>query len=211
MTRSSSALWSLLRADGASGSSHRNVQCHGGANERLQRLFINLVALMEIDGTPGVAFEAGVEEARRVLQRGALGEGHLHDILVRLTGADYSGVRPHRNPSPLPLLDHFGVGLLDENSYPSERLAPPITQLLDFRIYQLRGRVSSFSFLRAARRLLHGCCRFLHGCYVEVDFAFCVEPQMKSLKNTVEEPFASPPREARIHGFPLAVALRHFA
>ena len=39
------------------------VQCHGGANERLQRLFINLVALMEIDGTPGVAFEAGVEEA----------------------------------------------------------------------------------------------------------------------------------------------------
>src|SRR5262249_45849152 len=61
--RPSSALWSLLRADGASGSSHRRVQCHGGANERLQRLFINLVAFMEIDGTPGVAFEAGVEEA----------------------------------------------------------------------------------------------------------------------------------------------------
>ena len=61
--RSSSALRSLLRADGASGSSHRRVQRHGGANERLQRLFINLVALMEIDGTPGVAFEAGVEEA----------------------------------------------------------------------------------------------------------------------------------------------------
>ena len=61
--RSSSALWSLLRADGASGTSHRRVQCHGGANERLQRLFINLVALMEIDGTPGVAFETGVEEA----------------------------------------------------------------------------------------------------------------------------------------------------
>src|ERR1700716_1502697 len=161
MTRSSSALWSLLRADGASGSSHRNVQCHGGANERLQRLFINLVALMEIDGTPGVAFEAGVEEARRVLQRGALGEGHLHDILVRLTGADDSGVRPYRNPSPLPLLDHFGVGLLDESSDPSKRLAPPITQLLDSRIYQPRGRVSSCSFLRAA--LLHGGCCFLHG------------------------------------------------
>jgi hypothetical protein len=61
--RSSSALRSLLRADGAGGSPHRCVQCHGGANERLQRLFINLVALMEIDGTPGVAFEAGVEEA----------------------------------------------------------------------------------------------------------------------------------------------------
>jgi hypothetical protein len=62
-TTASSALWSLLRADGASGSSHRCVQCHGGANERLERLFINLVALMEIDGAPGVAFEAGVEEA----------------------------------------------------------------------------------------------------------------------------------------------------
>src|SRR3979490_3102844 len=118
MTRSSSALLSLLRADGAGGSVRRRVQRHGGANERLQRLFINLVALMEIDGTPGVAFEAGVEEARRVLQRGALGEGHLHGILVRLTGADDAGVRPHRNASPLPLLDHFGVGLPDENSDP---------------------------------------------------------------------------------------------
>src|SRR6195256_374838 len=98
MTRSSSALWSLPRADGASGSSHRNVQCHGGANERLECLFINLVALMEIDGTPGVAFEAGVEEAGRVRERGALGEGHLHGVLVRLTRADDSGVRPHRNP-----------------------------------------------------------------------------------------------------------------
>ena len=61
--RRSSALWSLLRADGASGRSHRRVQCHRGANERLQRLFINLVAFMDIDGAPDVAFEAGVEEA----------------------------------------------------------------------------------------------------------------------------------------------------
>src|SRR6267142_4898601 len=105
---------------------------------------------MEIDGTPGVAFEAGVEEACRVLQRGALGEGHLHDMLVRLTGADHSGVRPYRNPSPLPLLDHLRVGLLDENSDPSERLAPPITQLLDARTDPLRGRVCSFSSLDAA-------------------------------------------------------------
>src|SRR6059036_1603921 len=88
----------------------------------------------------------------------------LHDILVRLTGADYSGVRPHRNPSPLPLLDHFGVGLSDETSDPSERLAPPITQLLDSGVDQPRGRVSSFCFLRAALRLLHGRCRFLHEC-----------------------------------------------
>src|SRR5262245_11306000 len=115
---------------------------------------------MEIDGTPGVAFEAGVEEARRVLQRGALGEGHLHDIRVCLTGTDHSGVRPNGNPSPLPLLDHFGVGTLDEIPDPSERLAPPITQLPDSRIDQLRGGVAHSSFLRAALPLLHGCCRF---------------------------------------------------
>src|SRR5437773_8297703 len=56
-----------------------------------------------------------------------------------------------------------GVGLLDENSDPGERLAPPITQLLDSRIYQLRGRVSSFSFLPPKAfvvPLLHGCCRW---------------------------------------------------
>ena len=39
----------------------RCVQGHGGANECLRRLLINLVPLMEIDGSPGVAFEAGVE------------------------------------------------------------------------------------------------------------------------------------------------------
>src|SRR5438874_11814971 len=90
--------------------------------------------------------------------RGALGEGHLPDILVGLASADDSGVRPHRNPSPLPLLDHFGVGLLDENSDPSERLAPPITQLLDSRIYQLRGRVSSFSFFESLVLFFLGFC-----------------------------------------------------
>ena len=46
---------------------------------------------MDIDGTPGVAFETGVEEAGWIVQRGALGEGHLHDRLVRLTGADDAG------------------------------------------------------------------------------------------------------------------------
>jgi hypothetical protein len=29
------------------------VQCHGGANERLQRLFVNLVAIVETDRPPG--------------------------------------------------------------------------------------------------------------------------------------------------------------
>src|SRR5262249_58798777 len=51
------------------------VQCHGGANERLQRLFINLSTLTEIDGTPDVASEPGVERADWALSRAALGQG----------------------------------------------------------------------------------------------------------------------------------------
>jgi len=140
----SSALRPCLRPSGARSRLHRRVQCHGSANERLERLFIDLVALVEIDGASGVAFEAGVEEARRVRQRSALGEGHLHDTLVRLARADDSGVRPDRNSrrtgglSPFHLLDRFGIGLLDKGSDASERFAPPIT---------LRGSVWYFSFL----------------------------------------------------------------
>ena len=53
-------------------------------------------------------------------------------------------MRPHRNPAPLPLLDHVGVGLLDESADPSEHLAPPIAQLLDARVDQPGGCVSPF-------------------------------------------------------------------
>src|SRR5512138_267819 len=38
------------------------VQRHGRANESLQCLLVNLLALVEIDRTPGVAIEAGVEK-----------------------------------------------------------------------------------------------------------------------------------------------------
>ena len=97
------------------------------------------------------------------LSEAPLGEGQLHDGLVRLAGADDAIVLPHRNPShrvrwlsPFHLLDHLGVGLSDESSDPGERLAPPIAQLLDSRMDQLRGRLASLSFLRAALPLLHG-------------------------------------------------------
>src|SRR5207248_162447 len=95
------------------------------------------------------------EEARRVLEGGAFGEGHLYNTLVRLPGADDPVVLPHRNASPLPFLDHFGIGLFDELSNSRKRLAPPITELLDPRIDQPRGRVCSFFFFRTALRILH--------------------------------------------------------
>src|SRR5215472_3100421 len=113
------------------------VQAHCGANEGLQRSLVDLLALVEIDGTPGVALETRVEEAGRILEVRPFGEGHLHDALISLARADDSVVRPHRNASPLPLLDDPGIGLLDEAAEPAERRAPPVGELLDSRVDQL--------------------------------------------------------------------------
>src|SRR6516225_4309779 len=126
------------------------VQGHGGANESLQRLLVYLLALVEVDGTPCVPLKTGVEDARRILQSRPFGEGHLHDVLVGLACADQSVVRPHRNPSPLPLFDDFGIGFFDQGTQPAEHLAPPVAELLDSRVDQLRRRLA---FLRPA--LLH--------------------------------------------------------
>src|ERR1700738_3918149 len=102
------------------------VQGHGGANESLQRLLVYLLALVEVDGTPCVPVKTGVEEGRRILQSCPFGEGHLHDVLVSLACADQSVVRPHRNPSPLPLLDDFAAAFLAKVREPAEHFAPPI-------------------------------------------------------------------------------------
>src|SRR5262249_8491025 len=118
------------------------VQLYRRANQTLQCLLVDLLALVEVDGPSGGALEARVEEARRVFEGGPPGERHLHHVLVRLAGADQSVVRPHRNPSPLPLLDHVGVGLLDQCAELGEHLAPPVAQLLDPLVYQLRRRLS---------------------------------------------------------------------
>src|SRR4051812_22358106 len=97
---------------------------------------------MEIDGTPGVALEARVEQPRGVVQPRALGEGQLDDALVGLAGADHAPVRPHGNAAPLPFLHDLGLGLLDERADTRERLTPPVAQLLDPRVDQLRwGRL----------------------------------------------------------------------
>jgi len=45
----------------------RLVQGNSGANERLQRLLIYLVTLVNVDGTPGVSLKTGIEEAGGIL------------------------------------------------------------------------------------------------------------------------------------------------
>src|SRR6186997_3538 len=84
----------------------RGVELDRFADQRLQRLAVDLLALVDVDRAPGLAREAGVEEAGRILQRGPPGEGQLHRFLVGLAGADDAVVRPDRHP-PLPLLDHL--------------------------------------------------------------------------------------------------------
>src|SRR6185436_8341279 len=62
----------------------------GGVDEGLECLLVDPLALVDVDGAPRVSLEAGIEEARRILQRRTLGEGQLYDLLVRLPGADQS-------------------------------------------------------------------------------------------------------------------------
>src|SRR4051794_747077 len=128
--------------DGAGGLGR--VQADGGLDEGHERLLVDLIALVEVDRAPSVAFEARVEQPGWVVQRGALEERELHHALVGLPGADDAVVGPDRDPRirglpPLPLLDHVGVGLLDQRAHPRERVASPVAQLLDTCVDLLRG------------------------------------------------------------------------
>jgi len=105
------------------------VERYGRADEILQRGFVDRVSLVEIDGAPGVPFEAGVEQMGRVLQRGALEEGHLNDGLVGLPRAHWPVVVPDRDPPPLPRLGDVRVRLEDEPAQLRERSASPVAQL----------------------------------------------------------------------------------
>ncbi len=48
----------------------------------------------------------------------------------KLARADDAVVLPHRNPSPLPLLDDLGIGCLDQDTEPAEHRAPPVAEHL---------------------------------------------------------------------------------
>ena len=74
------------------------VPLHGRADERLEAVIVKFVALAQIDGAPGVALQAGVEQARRIRELRTLGEGQLDDALIGLAGADDPRMRPHRHP-----------------------------------------------------------------------------------------------------------------
>src|SRR3989442_11737984 len=101
------------------------IERHCSADEILQGRLIDLVAFVDVDRAAYVSVETRVEEAGRILQRRALGEGKLHDILVGFASGDDAVVRPNRSAHPLPLLADVRGGVLVELAhYAGGVLAP---------------------------------------------------------------------------------------
>jgi len=102
----------------------------------LEGSFIDLLPFAQVDRRPRVPFRAGIEELLRVFDRGAASEGELHNLLVRSPRADDAVMGPDRGSGgfwllPFPLLLDVGVGVVDEPTYMSEGLSPPIPQLFN--------------------------------------------------------------------------------
>src|SRR2546430_13883122 len=74
----------------------RTVEGDRLANERLEGGLVNVFSFVDVDRAAYVSVETRVEETGRILQRRALGEGKLHDILVGFASADDAVVRPNR-------------------------------------------------------------------------------------------------------------------
>ena len=110
---------------------HSGVSRHRSADELLERSLINLLPLVDVDRTPRVSFQAGIEERFRVFDGGAASECELHDLLVRFPCADDAVMGPDGGSHPFPLLLDVGVRIVDELTDMSEGLSSPIPQILN--------------------------------------------------------------------------------
>src|SRR5438876_3477279 len=120
------------------------------ANERLEGGLVNFFSFVDVDRAACVSVETRVEETGRVLQRRALGEGKLHDILVGFTSADDAVVRPNRSAHPLPLLDDVRVRFVDDLAHSAEVSPAPVPEFGDSFRDELRCRLAV-----ARARLFH--------------------------------------------------------
>src|SRR5881409_12131 len=128
----------------------RTVEGDRLANERLEGGLVNFFSFVDVDRAAYVSVETRVEETGRILQRRALGEGKLHDILVGLASADDAVVRPNRSAHPLPLLDDVRVCFLDELAHSAEGFPAPVPEFGDSFRDELRCRLAL-----ARARLFH--------------------------------------------------------
>src|SRR5438876_4944394 len=128
----------------------RTVEGDRFANERLEGGLVNFFSFVDVDRPAYVSLETRVEETGRILQRRALGEGKLHDILVGFASADDAVMRPNRSAHPLPLLDDVRVCFLDELAHSAEGFPAPVPELGDSFRDELRCRLTL-----ARARLFH--------------------------------------------------------
>src|SRR5207253_3193647 len=128
----------------------RTVEGDRFANERLEGGLVNFFSFVDVDRAACVSVETRVEETGRILQRRALGEGKLHDILVGFASADDAVVRPNRSAHPLPLLDDVRVCFLDELAHSAEGFPAPVPEFGDSFRDELRCRLAL-----ARARLFH--------------------------------------------------------
>src|SRR5882672_5018833 len=120
----------------------RTVEGNCLANERLEGGLVNRFSFVDVDRAAYVSVETRVEETVRILQRRALGEGKLHDLLVGFASADDAVVRPDRSAHPLPLLDNVRVCFLDELAHSAESFRAPVPEFGDSCRDELRCRLA---------------------------------------------------------------------
>src|SRR5471032_2779899 len=118
----------------------RTVEGDRLPNERLEGGLVNVFAFVNVDRAAYVSVETRVEETGRILQRRALGEGQLHDLLVGFASADDAVVRPHRSSHPLPLFDDVRVCFLDALAHSAEGCPAPVPECGDPFRDELRCR-----------------------------------------------------------------------
>src|SRR5437762_6437976 len=118
------------------------------ANQRLEGGRVNFFSFVDVDRAAYVSVETRVEETGRIVQKRALGEGQLHDLLVGFASADDAVVRPDRSAHPLPLLDDVRVCVRDERAHSAEGFPAPVPEVGDSFRDELRCRLA----LARARR-----------------------------------------------------------
>src|SRR2546430_10995745 len=123
----------------------RTVECDRLANERLEGGLVHSFSFVDVDRAAYVSVETRVEETGRILQKRALGEGKLHDLLVGFTCAVDAVVRPNRRAwtlrfHPLPLLDDVRVCCLDQLAHSAEGFPAPVPEFGDSFRDELRCR-----------------------------------------------------------------------
>lgn len=102
------------------------------ADERLEGCGVDLVTLVEVDGSPHGRVQARIEECVGIVDRGTFREGEFDLVLVGLARADDAIETPGGYAErvglllPLGLLDHLGYGLYDQVSNVGQHVATPV-------------------------------------------------------------------------------------